>query len=340
MKKALVIVLTLVLALSAVALVACSGKTYEGEYSYANPWTPTQKYGCKVKVTVQGNVITKVVVLEDTAEMYNLSAGWTSGGGEMGYDTAGKSNWLKHSQEMIDSFVGLTTKQVLGMKVYVNKTGKIGEPITTDAVETVKYIPEQLAVVIGGHGEIAKNAGATQSSARLILAVQNALLGGKENPNCIAVDMGQTFKGEYKYANTHGSGFYGASVSVSVKDGKITAVTVAEDTADLFNLTSVWTSNYQPDGTPTAGKQNWMDHGAEMANSFVGLSVADVMAIKVKVSESGEPNTSAEDVITGVPTGLIVIQGGVGNIAEGAGATQSSGRLILAIQNALSKMPA
>ena len=198
MKKALVVVLALVMTLSVVGLVSCAGKTYEGEYSYSN-WGNT--YGCKVKVSVQGNVITNVEIMEaemEEAGWHNLSPNWTNnpyGGaieGEAGVDTAGKTNWLKFGQAMVDSFTGLTTQEVLGMKVYVATNG---EPITGKTnVETIKYIPDSLAVVIGGHGEFAKDAGATQSSARLVLAVQDALLQAKgdvsKNKNCVTIDYG------------------------------------------------------------------------------------------------------------------------------------------------------
>ena len=351
MKKALVVVLALVMALSVVGLVSCAGKTYEGEYHYVMNYGTEVHYGCKVRVTVQGNVITNVEMLSDSETgWHNLSPNWTNnyqGGpieGEAGVDTEGKTNWRKYGQAMVDSFVGLTKEEVLGMKVYVTPAG---EPLTGNSkVETVKYIPDQLAVVIGGHGDFAKDAGATQSTARLILAVQDALLEAKgdtsKNSNCVTLDLGQTVEGTYSYANTHGSGFYGVTVEVTVKNGKISDVIVNPDTEDMTNLTAVWTENYQPDGTPTAGKQNWIDHGADMAKSFVGLSVEDVMAITVACAESGEPNTGTADnpinPFTNIPEGLIVIQGGVGDIAAKAGATQSSGRLILAVQNALSKL--
>lgn len=196
MKKALVIVLTLVLALSVVALASCSGQTYEGSYSYKSAYGD-DFYGCKVKVTVQGNVITNVVIEKDTAEFFNLSAGWTSNYQESGIDTAGKTNWRLHGQEMAESFIGLTTEEVLGMKVFVHAVAyqttydrvPQGQPITDGKTETIKYIPTQVAAVVGGYGDIAEGAGATQSSARLVLAIQDALLQGAENPNCVALDM-------------------------------------------------------------------------------------------------------------------------------------------------------
>lgn len=201
MKKALVIVLTLVLALSVVALASCSGKTYDGEYSYKSAYGD-DLYGCKVHVTIQGNVITKVVVEKDSAEYRNLSAGWTDNYQESGKDSAGKTNWRLHGQEMADSFVGLTVEEVLNMKVFVEEVSystqydkvPAGQPVTNGKVETIKYIPEQLKAVVGWSEEF-NGAGATQSSGRLVLAVQDALLksqGKTENPNCVPINNAPT----------------------------------------------------------------------------------------------------------------------------------------------------
>lgn len=264
MKKILVIVLALVLALSAIGLVACAGKTYDGEYSYQS-WGNT--YGCKVRVTVQGDVITKVEIREaemEEAGWHNLSPNWTNNPyagpieGEAGVDTAGKTNWLKYSESMINSFVGLTTKQVLGMKVYVNKTGNVGEPITgKNNVETIKYIPEQLEVVVGGHGEIAKDAGATQSSARLILAVQNALLGGKENPNCVSVDLGVSANA---YGLVHGKGYVGQA-SITVKNGSITVADLNEACLPTYVTAPEAIANVTVEG-------KYMNHGKLATANF------------------------------------------------------------------------
>lgn len=233
MKKALIIALVVVMALSVVGLVSCAGTTYQGEYSYTS-WG--QVYGCKVNVTVQGNVITGVEIREEEMEeagWHNLSPNWTNNPyagaieGEAGVDTEGKTNWRKYGQAMVDSFVGLTVEEVLGIKVYVDTAG---QPLTGKSnVETIKYIPDQLAVVIGGHTvgedvEIAKDAGATQSTGRLILAVQNALLNGEENENCVTIDLG---KDSTAYGLVHGKGYVGQG-TVTVKYGKVVAASLNE----------------------------------------------------------------------------------------------------------------
>lgn len=345
MKKALVIVLTLVLALSVVGLVSCAGKTYDGEYSYKSAWGES-KYGCKVHVTVQGNVITKVTMDADTDEFYNVSAGWTNNAGhEEGVDNPGKTNWLTLRQEMLDSFVGLTVDQVLGMKVYVHKVAyamtawelvPVGQPVTgNDKVETIKYIPEQLAVIVGGHGDIAKDAGATQSSARLILAVQDALLqaGGdtSKNPNCVYLDMdpGVTYTGEYKYENTWAPGsYYGAKVDVTVKEGKITSVKMYTDEETGWTRTSTnWSEDRRTDENDLlfegaeAAYKGWMD------KVFVGKTVAEVKAYVAKIT----PKT-VEGKVTGYDFAIET------ESANLAGATQSACRWILAVQNALAQV--
>ena len=152
MKKILVLALAIVMALSVVAFVACdAGETYEGSYDYDNAWTPGQKYGCKVTVTVKSGVITKVVVADDTDTYYNLSAGWTD-----------KAKWQDGADAMINSFVGMSVEDVNKIVVAKNDDsakGPIGQPAS------ITGAPAALKVV----------AGATQSSGRLILAVQNAL---------------------------------------------------------------------------------------------------------------------------------------------------------------------
>ena len=152
MKKLIVIALAVVMALSIVAFAACGGsETVEGEYSYDNTWTPGQKYGCKVTVTVKGGVITAIEVAADTDTFFNLSAGWKD-----------KALWEKDGQAMIDSFVGLTVEEV--NKITVTKN--------TDAS---KGSLEQPAAITGAPASLKIVSGATQSSGRVILAVQNAL---------------------------------------------------------------------------------------------------------------------------------------------------------------------
>ena len=132
----------------------------------------------------------------------------------------------------------------------------------------------------------------------------------------------QVVEGEYSYKNSHdttGESSYGCKVTVTVVNGVITKIEVTADTEKFFNVSAGWTDNYKPDGNPTQGKKDWLAKGADFAQSFVGKTVEEVNAIKVETDDKSQPST-----ITGVEYVTC--------------ATQSSGRVILAIQNALSKL--
>ncbi len=157
MKKILVLALAIVMALSVVALVACgTEETVEGSYAYANAWTPEQQYGCKVKVTVKGGVITAIEVTPDTDTYYNLSSGWTD-----------KSKWENGGEDMINSFIGMKVEDVNKIKVACDAE-------TDTAARTVKGQPKA-GGISDAPAALKVVAGATQSSGRLILAVQDAL---------------------------------------------------------------------------------------------------------------------------------------------------------------------
>ena len=155
MKKLIVIALAVVMALSVVAFVACgpSGEA-DGEYSYDNAWTPGQKYGAKVHVVVKNGVITEITIVTDTDTFYNLSKGWSD-----------KAKWENGGQAMVDSFVGLSVKEVNAITVTCDAE-------TNNEAHTVKGQPTKID---GAPSALKVVAGATQSSGRLILAVQNAL---------------------------------------------------------------------------------------------------------------------------------------------------------------------
>ena len=149
----------------------------------------------------------------------------------------------------------------------------------------------------------------------------------------VACDAGETVEGEYKYAYND-TLTYGVKVKVTVKDGVITACEVTSTDPETYtNLSANWTTNYQPGGPDTEGRKAWLDKHDEMVTSFVGQKVEDIN--KIKVACDTETNAEAHTVkgqpkaggITGAPSALVV-----------TGATQSSGRLILAVQNALSQL--
>ncbi len=144
MKKILVIALTVIMVVSAFALTACAQpQTVTGECSYESYGT---KYGCKVDVTVQNGIITAVKLYTDE------ETGWVR-------TTAPYGNWSQEQfdaaegayAEYLDKFVGMTVEQANAIVATATAEGQ--------SVET-----EGWAI-----------AGATVSSARIIVAIQNAL---------------------------------------------------------------------------------------------------------------------------------------------------------------------
>lgn len=133
-----------------------------------------------------------------------------------------------------------------------------------------------------------------------------------------SLDGSTTYTGTYEYAAVAvASGpqtYYSVSVSVKVKDNKIVFVKVNPDTEVRYNLTASWED-----------KALWIDGQEAFLKSFEGKTVAEVLSIRVSVLEEtsgyhlkGQPEeVEGYDVVTG--------------------ATQSSGRVILAIQQALPK---
>ncbi len=150
--------------------------------------------------------------------------------------------------------------------------------------------------------------GATQGSGRLLLAVQDAL-------EKAAKDLGYEFKdGEYEYPNawSPAAPHYGMKVRVMVRDGIIYGVKklksdYVEVSAD--NAAAGWKSSM------------WTNYEADAFKKYAGIKVEDVLAVGTTMS------TSVPGQVDGLTDENLVI----------AGATQSSGRLLLAVQNALKK---
>lgn len=149
MKKLIVIALAVVMALSVVALAACGGEqTVTGECKYENKWTPGAFYGAKVDVTVKGGVITAVKLYTDEETGWTRTTGsWQPAEGQLGHDAAEAAyeEWINKV------FVGQKVNTVLD---YVASATQDGQSVETAS---------------------ANLAGATQSAARIICAVQNAL---------------------------------------------------------------------------------------------------------------------------------------------------------------------
>lgn len=154
------VVLAASVAVTAGALVGCGGeaeKTYTGEYSYSVTYgTSTSTYGVKVDVTVSGDKIKSVAYSATQPEgWHNITPTWKEDAekGQLGYDktNAGLADYLA-------KFKGKTVDEVKAIKVSVNDKG---QPNTDDAADTA-----QGALIYTG---------ATQTSGRVILAVQDAL---------------------------------------------------------------------------------------------------------------------------------------------------------------------
>ena len=177
MKKILIIALAVVMLVSVFALTACNQQTVEGEYAYDNAWVPGAKYGVKVSVTLNKDVITKVVVTSENTENYtNLSASWGD-----------KSKWENGEAAFLASFEGKTIQDVLNIRVACAANG---QPSSVEGFTAV--------------------AGATQSSGRTILAIQNAIK-----------QLGQS-----AYGRVHKK--YAGKATVYVVKGKVVAADLDE----------------------------------------------------------------------------------------------------------------
>ena len=124
----------------------CSGYNgkYEGEYSYVS-WGHT--YGMSVEVTVENNIITKVV---DTTAVKHSD--WVV----VSNPPTPESPWNEEAR-LLQKYEGLSVTEVIEKKVYIQDNG-----VPYEAAKN----PDMSDVMITG---------ATQGSGRLLLAVQRAL---------------------------------------------------------------------------------------------------------------------------------------------------------------------
>ncbi len=180
------------------AMAGCAEKTetFTGEYKYDNTWTPGNTYGVKVKVEVKGDKITNVTFEEDTDHYVNVSPTWQAGKpeGSLGKDKTIEEipNYLKNT------FIGKTVKEVKDLKVAVDATGA---PVVVTKENNKQTLDS--AYILSG---------ATQTSGRFVLAIQNALND---------IHTGEAF------GLVHGAGYAGFA-SVTVKAGAITDVQLSE----------------------------------------------------------------------------------------------------------------
>lgn len=155
--KAFLLVAVVACCAVAVAFAGCgdktTGTTYEGEYHY-NSYN--NEYGFVVKVTVDGDKITKVENI--TGDKYvscsavNVDYGWTQ---------ANVDNWNNNLNALLKAYEGKTVAEIKALEV------KCG---TGDNVK----VPADKEEQTWGDSSLCIT-DATQGSGRVLLAVQNAL---------------------------------------------------------------------------------------------------------------------------------------------------------------------
>ncbi len=154
MKKVLVIALAVVMALAVVAFVACEQpQTVTGKCHYTSKYGA---YGAMVDVTVKGDVITAVKLYTDKeaaaadstwGDAHRTTPSWTAANGQLGFAAAEAA----YEEWLADVFVGKTVAEVNAYKASATADG---QSVTTEGINLE---------------------GATESAARIIVAVQNAL---------------------------------------------------------------------------------------------------------------------------------------------------------------------
>lgn len=168
------------------------------------------------------------------------------------------------------------------------------------------------------------------------------------------------YVGYYCYANEYNA-VYGMVVNVTVKNNiieKVEDVTHSYGNGEAYSCTYTpveinWAAggpqrdehnNWKRSGTPVevfnkdwhsvsnaqgdwgeSDKLNWLNKESWLLQQYEGWSVADILAIKVFYDENGEPYSQADNTDFAA-SGLVL-----------SGATQGSGRLLIAVQNALKK---
>ena len=154
MKKVLVIALAVVMTLAVVAFAACATEqTVTGKCHYATQWGA---YGCMVDVTVKGDVITAVKLYTDKeaaaadstwGDAHRTTPSWKPSEGQLGFAAteAAYATWIEKT---------LVGKTVAEVNAYVASATADGQSVKTEGINL---------------------AGATQSAARVIVAVKDAL---------------------------------------------------------------------------------------------------------------------------------------------------------------------
>ncbi len=278
MKKILSIVVALVMMMSVITLVACdSSETFTGEYSYT---AYGMTYGAKVDVVMTGGVISNLKLYTDEeTEWVGLSDAYP----DYGWTDEARQVWLDGVNNLMLSFVGMTADEVAGISAVIGGVNGAADSVDSDFNVT----------------------GATQSSARVVLAIQNAICDGPS----VAI---MTSTGSYSY-EAYGT-TYGVMLDVTTTEGKITNITLYDDeTTGWVSLSAAY-----PDyGWTDEARQVWLDGVEDLLESFYGMTADEVGAISATIA------------------GVVGDEDAVDADYNVTGATQSSARVILALQNAL-----
>lgn len=191
-----------------------------------------------------------------------------------------------------------------------------------------------------------------------ILVASTALCAGIATASACSGGYNGTYEGDYHYTNDYGV-VYGMKVKVTVENNIITKV---EDVTngDYVTVSPGWVNKYVADynaasatdkadtskfpvvpnvsgwgltneadiaalapdyyGWTNANEGNWNNYEAWLLQKYEGMAVADVLDMKVYIKTSGEPYSSDKN-----DFGELII----------TGSTQGSGRLLLAVQDAL-----
>ncbi|MCX4286768.1 MAG: hypothetical protein OSJ68_05710, partial [Clostridia bacterium] len=94
-------------------MTGCNEKTetFTGEYKYANAWTPSKYYGVKVEVTVKGNKISEVKLVD--CDYTVVTDTWDENG-----------KWINGIEGLLGQYVGKTVDAVKAIKVSTEANGQ------------------------------------------------------------------------------------------------------------------------------------------------------------------------------------------------------------------------
>ena len=323
-----------------------SDGVYEGSYSYTS-WGQT--YGMSVKVTVKNNIITKV---EDTtaelhAEWHPVSPGWEDKYVADGGDTSPSAVYtiVTKSKDAVKGALGTEVNWrpvEFTFKIAVGEDGKIrsfeivkngsadgqGVPSETwasrmpesflDGSWFVGKTSADIVAAFGGNiGYDTDRAGGNINTG----IGSNELVASASQSTCICL---------------HAAAFASANAKDAFGGKKISALKEYADIIDLSNSSVAIEQATIPSAPDwykwtNAQAEYWTKTKAYLLQQYEGLTVKEVLGIKVYIKDSGEPYEVKDDHnIERNPqlaeSGLLV-----------TGATQGSGRLMLAVQDALSK---